>query len=105
MAECPFCRSSVHDDADVCRSCNAEKVTTFKGHLDRAARAMGPACGMLFMFIGLPIGLLIGMGVGSVLGSEAGVICGLIGAIIVGFSPAILKAAFICRKRKVSWYR
>lgn len=57
MAICPFCKSTVSDDATVCPKCHAEKETTFKGHFERAAEQMKPMLTLFGMF-GLLIGFL-----------------------------------------------
>jgi len=104
MAVCPFCKSQIHEDAEVCSSCNAEKVTTFSGNLERAIQAMKPMLGM-FAMIGLILGVLVGFNVGVNSIQLFGWISGAIVCVIVTIFPALLKTAVICRNGKVRWYR
>ena len=104
MAVCPFCKSQVHDDAEVCSSCNAEKVTTFSGNLERSIQAMKPMIGM-FGFIGLILGFPVGITIGMNSIPLFGWISGAIVCVIASISPALLKTAVMCRNGKVRWYR
>ena len=102
MAICPFCKSTVSDDATVCPKCHAEKETTFKGHFERAAEQMKPMLTLFGMF-----GLLIGFSFGTLIGLKTFWIAGFLVCVVififVTFFPAIIKALF--KKNKVVWYR
>ena len=104
MAVCPFCKSQVHEDADVCSSCNAEKVTTFFGHLEHAIQATKPMWGM-FAMVGLLLGVFVGFNVGMNSIQLFGWISGVLTCVIVTIFPALLRTAVICRNGKVKWYR
>ncbi|HDG1706781.1 TPA: hypothetical protein PFE08_004486 [Kluyvera ascorbata] len=104
MAVCPFCRSHVHDQADICSSCNAEKVTTFRGNFDHSIKAMRPILGM-FGMVGIILGLLIGFSVGMKTVAFLGWVSGVIVFLLVMFAPALLRTAVVCRNGKVQWYR
>ncbi|HAY5199153.1 hypothetical protein ACO1Y9_24450 [Klebsiella quasipneumoniae] len=104
MAVCPFCKSQVHEDADVCSSCNAEKVTTFFGHLEHAIQATKPMLGM-FAMVGLLLGVFVGFNVGMNSIQLFGWISGVLTCVIVTIFPALLRTAVICRNGKVKWYR
>lgn len=104
MAVCPFCKSQVHEDADVCSCCNAEKVTTFFGHLEHAIQATKPMLGM-FAMVGLLLGVFVGFNVGMNSIQLFGWISGVLTCVIVTIFPALLRTAVICRNGKVKWYR
>ena len=104
MAVCPFCKSQVHEDADVCSSCNAEKVTTFFGHLEHAIQATKPMLGM-FAMVGLLLGVFVGFNVGMNSIQLFGWISGVLTCVIVTIFPALLRTAVICRNGIVKWYR
>lgn len=102
MAICPFCKSTVSDDATVCPKCHAEKVTTFKGHFEKAVEQIKPLL-RLFGMLGLLMGFLFGTVIGLKTFLIAGFIVGVVIFILVTFFPAIIKALF--KKNKVVWYR
>jgi len=103
MAECPFCKTEIHNEASICRSCGAEKVNSFGGHFNKAFKETQHAAGALAfagLLISAPIGLLVGMNIHGIVGFFAFLF-------FFGFFislPALLKT-LIFRRNNTIWYR
>ncbi|MTC07455.1 hypothetical protein GKR51_04755 [Providencia sp. wls1948] len=103
MAECPFCKSEVHDEASICRSCGAEKVDSFGGHFNKAFKETQHGVAPLG-FVGLLIGGLLGLSVGMNSNGVLGFIVFIIILLFFITLPALLRT-LLFRRNKTIWYR
>ncbi|HEM7146954.1 hypothetical protein [Providencia rettgeri] len=104
MAECPFCRTEVHNEATICKSCGAEKVDTFWGNFNHNFKKNQHAAIRVLAIPGLLVGALVGVSVGT---NSTAFIGGI--AFVFGFAatvalPSLLRT-LIFERNKTYWYR
>lgn len=95
MPECPFCKSVVRDEATICRSCGAEKVSSFSRHIQKRERQVVATIFPCALF-------------GAIFGVCGGV---MTHSLVVGYGIFIVMlllpflVIYISKRNKTIWYR